>query len=199
MYIDNLDDTVNKYNNTYHSTIKMKPVDAKWNTYINYSQDINDKDPKFKIGDIIRALKYKTRTSCLEVFCKKGVYRNFTKFTGKHLCQSLFFNKELQTSAINFVKKETLPQMFSCEFCEISNKSFFTEHLWWLLLRTSLPQAMFQIGLKKFLWLKRFKSTVPWTLVIMLLVILTEKKYLEGFTKNNCKKQIKKSLELKSN
>ena len=49
------------------------------------------------------------RSSRPEVFCKKGVLRNFGKFTGKHLCQSLFFDK-----------------VFSCEFC--------TEHLWWLLL-----------------------------------------------------------------
>ena len=33
------------------------------------------------------------RSSCWEVFCEKGVLRSFTKFTGKHLCQSLFFNK----------------------------------------------------------------------------------------------------------
>ena len=59
MYIDKLDDIVNKYNNTYHSTIKMKPVDVKSNTYINSSKEINDKDPKFKIGDIIWISKYK--------------------------------------------------------------------------------------------------------------------------------------------
>ena len=59
VYVDKLDDIMNKYNNTYHSTIKMKPVDVKWNTYINSSQDINDKDRNFKIGDIIAALKYK--------------------------------------------------------------------------------------------------------------------------------------------
>ena len=34
-----------------------------------------------------------TRSSRPEVFCEKGVLRNFSKFTGKHLCQSLFFNK----------------------------------------------------------------------------------------------------------
>ena len=59
VYIDKLDDIVNKYNNTYHSTIKMKPVDVKSNTYINSSKEINDKDPKFKIGDIVRISKYK--------------------------------------------------------------------------------------------------------------------------------------------
>ena len=54
-----------------------------------------------------------------EIFCKNGVLRNFTKFTGKHLSQNL----------CKFFKKETLAQMFSCQFCEISKNAFFTEHL----------------------------------------------------------------------
>ena len=52
----------------------------------------------------------------------KGVTRNFKKFTGKHLCQSLFFKK--------VAEKETLAQMFHCEFREISKNTFLTEHLW---------------------------------------------------------------------
>ena len=59
VYIDQLDDTVNKYNNTYHNTIKMKPVDFKDNTYIEFSKEINSKGPKFKIGDHVRISKYK--------------------------------------------------------------------------------------------------------------------------------------------
>ena len=59
VYIDKLDDIVNKYNNTYHSTIKMKPVDVKSNTYIDSSSEINNKHPKFRIGDILRISKYK--------------------------------------------------------------------------------------------------------------------------------------------
>ena len=55
-YKDKLDDIVNKYNNTY-STIKMKAVDVKSNTCINYSKEINEKYPKFKIGDIVRMSK----------------------------------------------------------------------------------------------------------------------------------------------
>ena len=54
------------------------------------------------------------RNSRPEVFCKKGVLRNFAKLTGKHLCQSLFF-----------IKKETLAEVFSCEFFKISEDSFF--------------------------------------------------------------------------
>ena len=54
VYVDKLDDIVNKYNNTYHSTIKMKPVDVKSNTYIDSNKEISNKNPKFKIGDIVR-------------------------------------------------------------------------------------------------------------------------------------------------
>ena len=54
VYNDKLHDIVNRYNNTYHSTIKMKSVDVKSNTYIDFSKEINDKVPKFKIGDIVR-------------------------------------------------------------------------------------------------------------------------------------------------
>ena len=59
VYIDKLDDMVNEYNNTYHRTIKMKPVDVKDNTYINTDKEVNDKDPKFKVCDYIRISKYK--------------------------------------------------------------------------------------------------------------------------------------------
>ena len=54
VYIDKLDNIVNKYNNTYH---KMKPVAIKSNTHIHSSKEVNDKDPKFEIGDIVRISK----------------------------------------------------------------------------------------------------------------------------------------------
>ena len=54
-----LDDIVNEYNNTYHTTIKMKPIDVKDNTYINTSKKINYKDIKFKVGDRVRISIYK--------------------------------------------------------------------------------------------------------------------------------------------
>ena len=59
VYIDKLDDTVGDYNNKYHRTIKLKPVDVKDNTYIDFKKEINDKDPKFKVGDHVRISKYK--------------------------------------------------------------------------------------------------------------------------------------------
>ena len=59
VYIDKLLDTVNEYNNTYHRTIKMKPVDVKDNSYIDFDKEVNVKDPKFQVGDHVRISKYK--------------------------------------------------------------------------------------------------------------------------------------------
>ena len=80
-----------------------------------------------------------TRSSRPEVFCKKVVLRNFAKFTGKQLCQ--------RPQAYIFIKKETLAQVFSCEFCKISKNTFLCrtplvaasdmllwEHLFYVLL-----------------------------------------------------------------
>ena len=60
LYTDILDDIVNKYNNTYHRTITTKPIKIKDNTYIDSSKEVNDKDPKFKVGDHVRISKYKS-------------------------------------------------------------------------------------------------------------------------------------------
>ena len=74
VYINKLDDKVGEDNNTYHRTIKMKPVDVKYDTYkkkeVNdkdpkkkskkdSKKELNDKDPKFKVGDHVRISKYK--------------------------------------------------------------------------------------------------------------------------------------------
>ena len=59
VYFDVLDDIVNKYNNTVHRTIKMKPIDVTGNSYAEYNEDFNKQDPKFKVGDHIRISKYK--------------------------------------------------------------------------------------------------------------------------------------------
>ena len=58
---------------------------------------------------------------------KKSLLRNFAVFTGKHLCQSLFFNN---VADLFFIKQETLKQAFSHIFCEIFKNTFFTKHLW---------------------------------------------------------------------
>ena len=59
MYIDKLDDIVDEYNNTYHTAMKMKPIDLKDNTYISTDKEINNKSPKFKVGDHVRISKCK--------------------------------------------------------------------------------------------------------------------------------------------
>ena len=59
VYFDVLDDIVNKYNNTVHRTIKMKPIDVTDDSYAEYNEDFNKKDPKFKVGDNVRISKYK--------------------------------------------------------------------------------------------------------------------------------------------
>ena len=71
VYIDKLDD-VNEYNNTYHTTIKMNPIDVKYNTYITIDKEINNKDPKFKVGDHVRISTYKNISA-------KGYTANWSK------------------------------------------------------------------------------------------------------------------------
>ena len=58
-YFDVLDNIVNKYNNTVHETIKMKPIDVTDDYYAKYNEDFNKKAPKFKVGDHARISKYK--------------------------------------------------------------------------------------------------------------------------------------------
>ena len=111
VYIDKLDDIVNEYNNTYHTTIKMKTIDAKDNTYFNTDKDTNDKDPKFKVGDHVRISKYKnifakgyTPNWSEEVFVIKKV-KNTVPWTfvindlnGEEI-MGTFYEKELQKTS----------------------------------------------------------------------------------------------------
>ena len=59
VYLDVLDDIVDKYNNTIHRTVNMKPIDVTDDSYSEYDEDFNKKDPEFKDGDSIRISKYK--------------------------------------------------------------------------------------------------------------------------------------------
>ena len=59
MYIDKLTDIINKYSNTCYRTIKMKLVDVKSNTHIDFNKENNKEDPKFEVGDHVRISKYK--------------------------------------------------------------------------------------------------------------------------------------------
>ena len=108
VYIDKLDYIVNKYNNTYHSIVKMNPVDVKSSTYINSSKEINDKDPKFKIGDIVRISKYK------HIFAK-GYVPNWS--------EEAFVIKKVKntvpwTYAINDLKGKEIVGTFTKKHCK---------------------------------------------------------------------------------
>ena len=59
VYTNKLDDIINKYNNTYYSTIKMKRVDVTRNTYIDFNKENNKKDLKLKVGPHVKISKYK--------------------------------------------------------------------------------------------------------------------------------------------
>ena len=73
----------------------------------------------------MRCLFFKTvRSSRPEVFCKKGFLRILAKLTGKYLCQSLFLNKVAGLRPVTLLKKETLAEVFSCDFCKISKNTF---------------------------------------------------------------------------
>ena len=86
------------------------------------------------------------RSSRPNVLCEKGVLRNFAKFTRKHLCQSLFFNKvadicarvsfliKLQAPPATLLKKRLWHWCFPVNFAKFLRTPFFTEHLRWLLL-----------------------------------------------------------------
>ena len=85
VYIDKLDNIVNEYNDTYHSSIKMKPVDVKSSMYIDSTKENNKKDPRFNIGDIARisisnilenvtlqiGLKQILRLKMLQILCRR--------------------------------------------------------------------------------------------------------------------------------
>ena len=107
VYTDKLNDIVNEYNNTYR-TIKMKPVDVKDNSYTDFGKEVNDKNPKFKIGDHVRISKQKnifakgyTPNQSEEVFVIKEV-KNTVPWTyvisdlnGEEIIGT-FYEKELQ-------------------------------------------------------------------------------------------------------
>ena len=121
VYFDVLYDIVNKYNTTVHRTIKMKPIDVTDDSYTEYNEDFNKKDPNFKVGDHVRISKYKTIFAkgytpnwSEEVFVVSKI-KNTVPWTyivsdlnGEKITGS-FYEKELQkTSQENFRIKKVL-------------------------------------------------------------------------------------------
>ena len=85
----------------------------------------------------LRRSKLIYRSSRPEDFCKKGVPRNFTKFTRKHLCQVLFVNKVADLSPETLWKKSLWHRCFAVNFAKYLRTPFFIILLWWLLLNLS--------------------------------------------------------------
>ena len=86
-YIDQQDETVNKYNNTYYRTIKMKPADVMSGTYIEYGVE-NKKNPKFKVDDCVRIPKYKNSiaNSTLQIVLRSLCDQGNKKCCAMDLC-----------------------------------------------------------------------------------------------------------------
>ena len=103
VYIDKLDHMLHKYNNKKHKTIKIKPTDVKDNTYIDFGKEVNNNDPKVKVGDHVRISKYKNifAKSYTPIFGIKKI-KNTVPWTyvindlnGKEMTGT-FYAKELQ-------------------------------------------------------------------------------------------------------
>ena len=118
VYIDKLDDIVYKYNNTYHRTNKMKPINVEDNTYINI--DINDNDHKFKVGDHVRISKYK---------------KIFAKGYTPHFSEEFFEIKEIKNTVpwtyviIDLNGQELILTFYEKELQKIDQEEFRIEKI----------------------------------------------------------------------
>ena len=113
--------------------------------------DVAKENDYIIIGNLNNLARH--RSSRPGVFCKKGVLRNFAKFTGKHLCQSLFFNKVAGLRPATLLKKRLWHRCFPVNFGKFLRTPFITEHLWWLLLATTHSYN----GFKTFRWFDMWK------------------------------------------
>ena len=92
-----------------------------------------------KFWQFSRKRQYRSRRP--EVFCKKGVLKNFTKFTGKQLCQSLFFNKVAGLKPAILLKKRLWNRCFPVNFVKFLRTHLFTDYFQWLLLSVAILNA----------------------------------------------------------
>ena len=99
-------------------------------------------DPSFPKNSpkLIHIIIWQAINSRPEVFCKKGVLRNFAKFTGKHLCQSFFFNKVAGLRPATLLKKRLWHRCFPKNFAKFLRAPSPTEHFQWLLLFLTMPK-----------------------------------------------------------
>ena len=113
-----------------------------------------------------------------EVFCKKGVLRNFVKFTGKHLCQSLFFNKVTGLRPASLLEKRLCHRCFPVNFAKFLRTSFLAEQLRWLLLSLLLHKCQKEVNFLKFSqWSLQFSHPICSQLTLSLPPEYTRKPY----------------------
>ena len=115
----------------YWISLDLKKTNLFKNNLNNTRNNMKSQIQNKKNGGIVELLtptlnKIISRSSHQRCSLRKGVLRNFAKFTGKHLCRSLFL---IKLPACNFITEVTLAQVFSREFCKISKNTFLTEHL----------------------------------------------------------------------
>ena len=132
VYFDELEDIVNKYNNTVHRTIKMKPIEYTSDSYTEYNEDSNEKNPKFKVGNRVRISKYKnifakgyTQNWSEDVFIISKIKNTvlwtyvISDLNGEPIIES-FYQKELRKTS-----QEKFRKVINC----MSNGKDMTIHL----------------------------------------------------------------------
>ena len=115
------------------------------------------------------------------MFCKKGVLRNFSKFTGKHLCRSLFFNKVAGLRPATLLKKKLLHRCFPANIGKFLRTSFLIEHPQWLLL---------SVGKTKTVKLKPLYKLIYW---IQMYFLYSQIKVVKENSSSKQRKHIKKT------
>ena len=103
MYINKLDNIVKEYNNTFHTSIKMKPDDVKDNTYIDFKKEVIDKNPKVKVGCRVRISKYKNifAKGYMPNWSEEILLRNLKILYHGHMLLAILMVKKLM---IHFMK-----------------------------------------------------------------------------------------------
>ena len=120
MYIDKLDNIVNKYENIYHNAIKRRPVDVKSSRYIDSSKELNNIDLKFKIGAIVRITNY--RNIFAKVYTPNGLKKFLCLIKLKILCHGHML-------LINLIEEKLLERFTKKKLQKTNLKEFIIEKL----------------------------------------------------------------------
>ena len=118
------------YNYSYYNCYSPTGSSSLPLQYLNFSRTSADSRFCLPCYKLKKKSCFMSRSSHQRCSIKKSPLKNFPKFTGKHCAKVSFLIIKLQTKACDFIEKETLAVVFSCEFCKNFKSTFFTEHLW---------------------------------------------------------------------